>query len=57
MLAATFSGKFEVKPSEDRAFFIDRNGKRFRFILNYLRTGKLSLPKGATFLDELAEEA
>ena len=57
MLAAMFSGKFEVKPSEDRAFFIDRNGKRFRFILNYLRTGKLSLPKGATFLDELAEEA
>ena len=57
MLAAMFSGRFEVKPSEDRAFFIDRNGKHFRFILNCLRTGKLPLPKGATFLDELAEEA
>ena len=57
MLAAMFSGRFEVKPSEDRAFFIDRNGKHFRFILNGLRTGKLPLPKGATFLDELAEEA
>ena len=57
MLAAMFSGKFEVKPSEDGAFFIDRDGKHFRFILNYSRTGKLTLPKRATFLDELAEEA
>lgn len=57
MLAAMFSGKFEVKPSEDGAFFIDRDGKHFRFILNYLRTGKLTLPDGATFRKELAEEA
>ena len=57
MLAAMFSGKFEMKPSEDGAFFIDRDGTHFRFVLNYLRTGKLTLPKGATFLDELAEEA
>ena len=57
MLAAMFSGRFEVKPSEDRAFFVDRNVKHFRFILNGLRTGKLPLPKGATFLDELEEEA
>ena len=46
MLTAMFSGKFEVKPSEDGAFFIDRDGKHFRFILNYLRTGELTLPKG-----------
>ena len=56
-LAAMFSGKFEVKPSEDGAFFIDRDGKHFRFILNYCRTRKLTLPKRATFRDELAEEA
>ena len=37
MLAAMFSGKFETKPSEDGAFFIDRDGTHFRFILNYLR--------------------
>jgi len=49
MLAAMFSGKFDVKPSED--------GTHFRFILNYLRTGKLTLPEGATFLKELEEEA
>ena len=57
MLAAMFSGKFEMKPQEDGAFFIDRDGTHFRFILNYLRTGKLTLPEGATFLKELQEEA
>ena len=57
MLASMFSGRSVVKPLEDGAFFIDEDGKYFRFILNYLRTGKLPLPKGATFLDELAEEA
>ena len=40
MLAAMFSGKFDMKPAEDGAFFIDRDGTHFRFILNYLRTGK-----------------
>ena len=57
MLAAMFSGKFDPKPSEDGSFFIDRDGTHFRFILNYLRTGKLTLPEGATFLKELEEEA
>ncbi|KAL9954739.1 hypothetical protein ACROYT_G042313 [Oculina patagonica] len=57
MLAAMFSGRFEMKPSEDGSFFIDRDGTHFRFILNYLRTGKLILPEGATFLKELEEEA
>ena len=46
MLAAMFSRKFEVKPSDDGAFFIDWDGKHFRFKLNYLCTGKLTLPKG-----------
>ena len=57
MLAAMFSGKFEMEPRGDGAFFIDRDGTHFRFILNFLRTGKLTLPDGATFLKELAEEA
>ena len=57
MLAAMFSGKFDTKPSEDGSFFIDRDGTHFRFILNYLRDGELILPKGATFLEELREEA
>jgi len=57
MLAAMFSGRFELEPCEDGAFFIDRDGTYFRYILNYLRTGKLTLPKDATFLKELQEEA
>jgi len=57
MLAVMFLGKFEMKPCEDGAFFIDRDGTHFRFILNYLRTGKLTLPEGATFVKELLEEA
>ena len=57
MLAAMFSGKFDMKPSEDGSFFIDRDGTHFRFILNFLRTGKLTLPEGTTFTKELEEEA
>ncbi len=57
MLAAMFSGKFEMKPCEDGSFFIDRDGTHFRFILNYLRNGELILPEGATFLKELEAEA
>ena len=57
MLAAMFSGRFEMKPSKDGSFFIDRDGTYFRFILNYLRDGKLSLPEGSTFLEEIATEA
>ncbi|KAL9954730.1 hypothetical protein ACROYT_G042303 [Oculina patagonica] len=57
MLAAMFSGRFEMKPSEDGSFFIDRDGTHFRFILNYLRNGELILPEGATFLKELQTEA
>ena len=57
MLAAMFSGKFEMKPTDDGAFFIDRDGTHFRFILNYLRNGELILPEGATFVKELEAEA
>ena len=57
MLAAMFSGRFDMKPSKDGSFFIDRDGTYFRFILNYLRDGRLSLPDGATFLEEIAAEA
>ena len=38
---AMFSGKFLIKPNRDRSFFIDRDGKNFEYILNYLRTGHL----------------
>ena len=56
-LAALFSGTLEMKPSEDGSFFIDRDGTYFRYILNYLRDGKLILPESATFVKELEAEA
>ena len=31
-------------------FFIDRDGQLFRYILNYLRTGRVLLPKELQFL-------
>ena len=57
MLAGMFLERFEEKLGEDGAFFIDRDGSYFRFILNYLRTEELTLPLGATFLEELKKEA
>ena len=33
MLGVMFSEKFDMKPAEDDAFFIDRDGTHFRFIL------------------------
>ena len=57
MLAAMFSGRFPTKPAKDGTFFIDRDGTYFRYILNYLRDGKLSLPEGATFFEEIEAEA
>ena len=57
MLAAMFSGRYEIERYKDGAFFINRDGTHFRFILNYLRNGELILPDGATFLKELKVEA
>ncbi|XP_028408907.1 uncharacterized protein LOC114531501 [Dendronephthya gigantea] len=59
MLAAMFSERFDVKPDEeDGAYFIDRDGTHFRYILNYLRTGKLIYPNENKILaNELYIEA
>ena len=57
MLHAMFSGRFDTKPSEDRSYFIDRDGTHFRYILNYLRTGQLIVPEDDIVRRELLTEA
>ncbi|XP_068676944.1 uncharacterized protein [Montipora foliosa] len=58
MLCAMFSGRHELKPDpEDGAYFIDRDGKPFRFILNYLRDGDVHLPDDKMTRKELLKEA
>ena len=57
MLYAMFSGRFDTKPAEDGYYFIDRDGTNFRYILNYLRTGRLLLPEDKLVREELLEEA
>ena len=57
MLHAMFSGRFDTKPVEDGTYFIDRDGTHFRYILNYLRTGRLLFPKDELIREELLEEA
>lgn len=38
-------------------YFIDRDGKMFRYILSYLRSSKLLLPENFSEYDQLLEEA
>ncbi|XP_068727105.1 uncharacterized protein [Montipora capricornis] len=58
MLCAMFSGRHELKPdAEDGAYFIDRDGKLFRYILNYLRDGNVYLPDEKITQQELLKEA
>jgi len=53
-----FSGNFEVKPSKDGSYFIERDGRNFYVILNYLRDGDVVVSgKDQMLIDELIKEA
>jgi len=57
MLGAMFSGTLATSVDEHGCFFIDRDGSMFRHVLNFLRSGCLSLPNDFRQLDLLATEA
>eukprot|EP01130_Rhizamoeba_saxonica_P012169 TRINITY_DN5110_c0_g1_i3.p1 TRINITY_DN5110_c0_g1~~TRINITY_DN5110_c0_g1_i3.p1 ORF type:complete len:301 (-),score=45.14 TRINITY_DN5110_c0_g1_i3:42-944(-) len=57
MLSAMFGGEgVPPQPDEDGSYFIDRDPKHFRFILNYLRGNKLKIPYDPIIRRELLEE-
>eukprot|EP00484_Ammonia_sp_Unknown_P022920 CAMPEP_0197035656 /NCGR_PEP_ID=MMETSP1384-20130603/13390_1 /TAXON_ID=29189 /ORGANISM="Ammonia sp." /LENGTH=340 /DNA_ID=CAMNT_0042465743 /DNA_START=43 /DNA_END=1062 /DNA_ORIENTATION=+ len=43
-LGARFSSKYAIMPSQDGTYFIDRDGELFKYVLEYLRTGRVFLP-------------
>lgn len=55
MLSALVSERWN--PNKDEYVFIDRDGKHFRKILNFLRDGEISRPNTSEDLEELKKEA
>lgn len=50
MLAAMFSGRHQVVKDEKGRVFIDRDGKLFRYILDFLRNDEWDLPNNDPYL-------
>ncbi|OQR74166.1 TNF-alpha induced protein B12-like [Tropilaelaps mercedesae] len=57
MLRAMFSGRMEVLTDSEGWILIDRSGKHFGAILNYLRDGSVPLPDSQREIAELYGEA
>ncbi|MBZ3887749.1 BTB/POZ domain-containing adapter for CUL3-mediated RhoA degradation protein 2 [Sciurus carolinensis] len=57
MLKAMFSGRMEVLTDKEGWILLDRCGKHFGTILNYLRDDTITLPKNRQEIKELMTEA
>ena len=57
-LARMFNGSIPiVLDTLKQHYFIDRDGKSFRYVLNFLRTSRLTVPDNFSELETLLEEA
>ncbi|XP_074601711.1 BTB/POZ domain-containing adapter for CUL3-mediated RhoA degradation protein 3-like [Brevipalpus obovatus] len=57
MLKSMFSGRYSTKTDSKGWILIDRSGKHFEKILNFLRDGSIPLPETKIELEELLVEA
>eukprot|EP01129_Flabellula_baltica_P006740 TRINITY_DN255_c0_g1_i1.p1 TRINITY_DN255_c0_g1~~TRINITY_DN255_c0_g1_i1.p1 ORF type:complete len:448 (-),score=120.66 TRINITY_DN255_c0_g1_i1:41-1339(-) len=57
MLGAMFSGKYDVQYNDEGEIYIDREGKYFHYILEYLRDGYCLLPNDKQVQQKVAKEA
>ncbi|CAB1311832.1 unnamed protein product [Coregonus sp. 'balchen'] len=57
MLGAMFTGRISTLRDKRGNVFIDRDGKVFRYILNFLRSSSLDLPEGFSEMRLLRREA
>ena len=57
ILYKMFNGKFSLKQSKDGSYFIDRNGKYFEYILDYMRNGKLNITRNTELINGLIMES
>jgi len=58
LLSKMFNGTIPiVLDTLKQHYFIDRDGKAFRYVLNFMRTGRLSLPVNFDDFETLLEEA
>ena len=57
MLSAMFSGRMSIQKDANGSVFIDRDGKHFNVILNFLRDGHIAFPETHKELEELKKEA
>ncbi|XP_035678846.1 BTB/POZ domain-containing protein KCTD6-like [Branchiostoma floridae] len=57
MLGAMFGGDFDTLRDDQGRYFIDRNGRLFEYVLNFLRTTQLVLPEDFKELPQLEIEA
>lgn len=57
MLSAMFSGMHEVPADEDGYVHIDRDGRYFPYILNFLRDGTVALPESWELKEAILNEA